>query len=154
MGIYYYRERFYFCRIGKFISEDPIRFKAGDVNLYRYVKNSLVMFKDPFGLVCGGSGWQDEIWSDKGLGWDFTECCQGYDDCYLNGPEGTGANCEDKDRREEERKECDDKFYNCMENECLSAPTKATMENCRMNRNINYFFVRTFGGNYYGKDVD
>jgi len=46
---------------GRFLSEDPIRFNAGDQNLYRYVFNNPVNFIDPLGLLnvlvgAGGSG--------------------------------------------------------------------------------------------------
>ncbi|KAI9129302.1 FG-GAP-like repeat-containing protein [Acaryochloris sp. CCMEE 5410] len=48
-GKYFYRARYYDARVGKFISEDPIGFSAGDVNLSRYVFNSPVNFTDPSG---------------------------------------------------------------------------------------------------------
>jgi RHS repeat-associated protein len=49
-GLYYYRARFYDPQAGRFISEDPIGFVGGDVNLYRYVNNSPVRWVDPSGL--------------------------------------------------------------------------------------------------------
>ncbi len=49
-GLYYYRARYYDPLTGRFISRDPLGFGAGDVNLYRYVGNQPVGFKDPFGL--------------------------------------------------------------------------------------------------------
>lgn len=39
-----------------FISEDPVRFAAGDYNLHRFVGNSPVNFSDPFGLDAGAEG--------------------------------------------------------------------------------------------------
>ena len=48
-GQYYYRARYFDARVGQFISEDPVRFNAGDVNLYRYVFNSPTNFTDPSG---------------------------------------------------------------------------------------------------------
>jgi RHS repeat-associated protein len=48
-GLYYYRARYYDPNTGRFISEDPIRFKAG-INLYAYVLNAPVNFIDPVGL--------------------------------------------------------------------------------------------------------
>ncbi|NEZ65245.1 hypothetical protein D0962_21115 [Leptolyngbyaceae cyanobacterium CCMR0082] len=36
----YYRARYYDPAVGRFISEDPLGFDAGDANLYRYVFNS------------------------------------------------------------------------------------------------------------------
>jgi RHS repeat-associated protein len=42
--------RWYDPRLGKWISQDPIGFAAGDANLYRYVGNSPTMATDPSGL--------------------------------------------------------------------------------------------------------
>ncbi len=36
-GLYYYRARYYSPEMQRFISEDPIGLKGGDVNFYRYV---------------------------------------------------------------------------------------------------------------------
>ncbi|MGH7391695.1 MAG: RHS repeat-associated core domain-containing protein [Candidatus Rokuibacteriota bacterium] len=49
-GIYYYRARYYHTRLQRFISEDPIRFEGGDVNLYSYVFNNPANFNVPLGL--------------------------------------------------------------------------------------------------------
>jgi RHS repeat-associated protein len=38
-GLYYNRARWYDPNLGRFISEDPIGFNGGDVNLYWYVRN-------------------------------------------------------------------------------------------------------------------
>ena len=51
LGIYYYRARWYDPGSGRFISQDPIGFSAGDVNLYRYVGNAPGDATDPSGLV-------------------------------------------------------------------------------------------------------
>ncbi|MGR3278684.1 FG-GAP-like repeat-containing protein [Acaryochloris marina NIES-2412] len=48
-GQYYYRARYYDASVGRFISEDPIGFSAGDANLNRYVFNSPIIFTDPSG---------------------------------------------------------------------------------------------------------
>jgi RHS repeat-associated protein len=48
-GQYYYRARYYDPTVGRFISEDPIGFAAGDTNIYRYVGNSPTDFVDPSG---------------------------------------------------------------------------------------------------------
>ena len=49
-GLIYYRARWFDPRIGRFISEDPIGFAAGDANLSRYVGNSTPNAVDPSGL--------------------------------------------------------------------------------------------------------
>jgi RHS repeat-associated protein len=48
-GLYYYRARYYDPKIGRFISEDPIRFLGG-FNFYTYVGNKAASRVDPFGL--------------------------------------------------------------------------------------------------------
>jgi RHS repeat-associated protein len=49
-GLIYYRARWFDPRLGRFISEDPIGFAAGDANLSRYVGNSTPNAVDPSGL--------------------------------------------------------------------------------------------------------
>lgn len=58
-GLYQYRNRYYHPGWGRFISEDPIGLDGGDVNLYRYVGNRPVQYRDPTGnfadvIVIGG----------------------------------------------------------------------------------------------------
>ena len=53
-GEYYYRARYFDQNVGRFISEDPIRFKGGD-NFYRYSENSPTNLTDPRGLAAGTS---------------------------------------------------------------------------------------------------
>jgi RHS repeat-associated protein len=48
-GLRYYRARYYEPNVGRFISEDPIRFKGG-TNFYEYVQNNPISAADPFGL--------------------------------------------------------------------------------------------------------
>lgn len=50
-GFYDYRNRIYNAELGRFMQTDPIRFRAGDVNIYRYVNNISTGFTDPFGLA-------------------------------------------------------------------------------------------------------
>jgi RHS repeat-associated protein len=47
----YCRARYYHPGLQRFISEDPIGFAGGDVNLYGYVANSPVNRGDPLGLI-------------------------------------------------------------------------------------------------------
>jgi len=49
-GFYYMRARYYDPTVGRFISEDPIGFGGGDVNLMAYVGNNPVNWVDPWGL--------------------------------------------------------------------------------------------------------
>jgi RHS repeat-associated protein len=48
-GLYYYRARYYSPELQRWISEDPIGFEGGDVNLYAYVKNDPADLVDPTG---------------------------------------------------------------------------------------------------------
>ena len=50
-GLYFYRARYYDSDTGRFLSEDPIRFRAGDQNLFRYILNNPLNLRDPFGLI-------------------------------------------------------------------------------------------------------
>jgi RHS repeat-associated protein len=49
-GLYYYRARYYHPGLGRFISEDPIGYAGGDINLYGYVGNSPIASRDAMGL--------------------------------------------------------------------------------------------------------
>jgi len=67
-GLQYNRARWYDGNLGRFISEDPIGFGGGDINLFGYVSNNTLRYSDPSGL--GGEdkikGWAPE---DFGKGW-------------------------------------------------------------------------------------
>lgn len=60
-GFHYMRARFYDPNVGRFISEDPLGFDGGDLNLYAYVRNNPINFNDPSGLdwVKTGPHWYD-----------------------------------------------------------------------------------------------
>ncbi len=58
-GLYYYRARYYDPAVGRFVSEDPIGFLAGDANLTRYVGNGPTLSIDPMGLQEGAGFQQD-----------------------------------------------------------------------------------------------
>lgn len=47
IGLYYYRARYYSPGLQRFISEDPNGFDCGDTNLYVYVKNNPIRYRDP-----------------------------------------------------------------------------------------------------------
>jgi RHS repeat-associated protein len=64
LNLYDYRNRVYSAELGRFLQTDPIRFKAGDMNLYRYCGNDPVNKMDPDGqqyLQAGSYGNQEEI---------------------------------------------------------------------------------------------
>jgi RHS repeat-associated protein len=48
-NLYFYRARYYDSTAGKFVSEDPLRFGAGDVNFYDYVGGNPINYRDPSG---------------------------------------------------------------------------------------------------------
>ncbi len=50
VGLMWYRARWYDGETGRFVSEDPISFSAGDTNVNRYVGNGPVNETDPSGL--------------------------------------------------------------------------------------------------------
>ena len=50
---YEYRARAYNPTLGRFMSEDPKLFDAGDYNLFRYCHNDPIDFTDPMGLEVG-----------------------------------------------------------------------------------------------------
>jgi RHS repeat-associated protein len=49
-GLYYLRARYYSPEQGRFLSEDPLGFGGGDVNVYAYVGNRPTQSTDPLGL--------------------------------------------------------------------------------------------------------
>ena len=50
-GLYNCRARYYSPGLRRFISEDPIGFAGGDINLYAYALSSPTNFTDPLGLT-------------------------------------------------------------------------------------------------------
>jgi RHS repeat-associated protein len=51
LGIYDYRNRFYYPGLGRFLQSDPTGFDAGDMNLFRYCGEGPVDRSDPLGLI-------------------------------------------------------------------------------------------------------
>ena len=60
---------------GRFISQDPIGFAAGDANLYRYVGNTPTIYVDPLGLL--------ETVEDATFELTFRICLSGFLQDYL-----------------------------------------------------------------------
>jgi RHS repeat-associated protein len=85
LGLLYYRARWYSFDIGRFTGEDPLKFGAGDFNVYRYVGNSPTNGTDPSGLwslwddVLGPAiSSADKVLGRTGRGW-FTQTVQAED---------------------------------------------------------------------------
>ncbi len=55
------RARYYGPKIGRFISEDPLGFDGGDVNLYVYGANNPVVNADPTGLFYSHENINDPV---------------------------------------------------------------------------------------------
>ena len=59
-GLHYHRARYYSPDLARWISEDPIEFNSGDINLYRYTFNNPLYWTDPdgegpiSGAICTG----------------------------------------------------------------------------------------------------
>ena len=61
----YNRARYYDANVGRWISEDPIGFAAGDSNLARYVGNEVTSAKDPSGHVATTGASQGDHTEDE-----------------------------------------------------------------------------------------
>jgi RHS repeat-associated protein len=68
-GLTYYRARYYDSRLQRFISEDPIGFAGGDVNLHVYVRNDPSNLIDPLGTIPMGRGWNSCSPASSKGGW-------------------------------------------------------------------------------------
>ena len=55
-GLYDFRNRVYSVELGRFLQIDRIRFKGGDINIYRYCFNRYARGSDPLGL-----NWWDDV---------------------------------------------------------------------------------------------
>ena len=49
-GLILYRNRYCNAILGRFVNRDPIGFRGGDANVYRYVGNAPKVLSNPFGL--------------------------------------------------------------------------------------------------------
>jgi RHS repeat-associated protein len=106
-GLLYMHARYYHPGLGRFCSEDPIGHAGGDLNLYRYVKNSPVDLSDPAGLAegltfCTDSKVAVTIWKTKGK-WDKPDKCLKEHEkvhrkqCRKKGPYSTPAECNQRE---------------------------------------------------------
>ncbi|MEX2118566.1 MAG: RHS repeat-associated core domain-containing protein [Pirellulales bacterium] len=67
---YHNRARWYDPRVGRFTGEDPIGFEGGDANLFRYVHNSPLQFRDPLGHSAWSNYFRDVGQTAKGYFWN------------------------------------------------------------------------------------
>ena len=51
LNLYFYRARYYNSALQRFISEDPLGFSGGDLNLYAYAGNNPISLVDPDGTL-------------------------------------------------------------------------------------------------------
>ena len=69
-AFYEYRARAYNPTLGRFMSEDPKLFDAGDYNLFRYCHNDPVDLTDPMGLEVGFAESLIPVWGSAHLAYD------------------------------------------------------------------------------------
>jgi RHS repeat-associated protein len=69
-GFYEYRARAYHPGLGRFMSEDPKLFEAGDYNLFRYCHNDPIDFTDPMGLEVGFGESLIPVWGSAHMAYD------------------------------------------------------------------------------------
>ena len=62
-GLYYYRARYYDPSSGRFLNEDPFRFKGG-IDFYRYTDNRPILYRDSTGLLRDCSQEQIDCFND------------------------------------------------------------------------------------------
>jgi RHS repeat-associated protein len=62
-GLMYYRARYYEPTLGRFLSEDPLRFGAGDTDFYSYVHNGPLIYRDPSGRTKVHGNWCGPDWT-------------------------------------------------------------------------------------------
>jgi RHS repeat-associated protein len=82
-GMYYTLARYYHPALGRYLREDPIEYRGGDINLYAYCGNDPINWFDPLGLdrqmtrsdyratmllVGAGTGFINEIWDIATVG--------------------------------------------------------------------------------------
>jgi RHS repeat-associated protein len=81
-GVYFYRGRYYNPTFQRFISEDPIGLAGSGPNLYAYVGNNPISFRDPFGTDKRGAGWASAmghyLWNNltNGCGSSLQNICE------------------------------------------------------------------------------
>ena len=133
-GFYYMRARYYDPNHGRFISEDPIGFEGGDVNLYEYAKSNPILYTDPSGLTVKLCYSPLESWLAKVGGqhvsikancgiWGFYP----KDESVLNTGWGPGLVQDDSKRRD---LSCiDTMMTKCIDEECVCRRIRKSVSN-------------------------
>jgi RHS repeat-associated protein len=67
-GMMLYRNRFYHAGLGRFVQRDPIGYRVGEVNLFRYSRNKPLIYTDP-------SGYAEEQSGERSIAERREECC-------------------------------------------------------------------------------
>jgi RHS repeat-associated protein len=62
-NLHFYRARYYDPQIGRFINEDPLRFRGGGVNFYDYVGGNPINYRDPSGQTPIYGQWCGPDWT-------------------------------------------------------------------------------------------
>jgi RHS repeat-associated protein len=119
----FYRARYYDQKVGRFLSEDRIRFSGGSVNFYAYVKGDPVSWNDPSGKTRIHGNWCGPNWTG-GLKEQYNpahdpiykdpvdyvdEVCEWHDKCYYRCRKELP--CDQNERRKCMR-ECDYRLSN------------------------------------------
>jgi RHS repeat-associated protein len=87
LGIYEYRNRAYHPGLGRFLSEDPVGFAAGDTNLFRYCGGDPVNWTDSFGF-----GRHKQEYNNEGIDPGSTTVNYGGSPAYEGGTEEDPSN--------------------------------------------------------------
>lgn len=82
-GLMYYRARWYDANLGRFISEDPIGFEGGDINLFGYVGNNSINKIDPMGETEEDMIWRLQYHQDPATRKDVARWDSCLSDCLL-----------------------------------------------------------------------
>lgn len=72
-GLYYFRARYYDPQLGRFVSEDPLRF-AGGINFYQFARNNPLNLFDPMGTDVGFWESMIPIWGSGKQAYEDFKC--------------------------------------------------------------------------------
>ena len=93
-GLYYYRARYYDLNVGRFLTEDPMRYRSGG-DFYTYVSNNPIRYTDPQGAcpqLDSVSRWHIQCeQSAQGIQLTKQQKCACHCAYSPNGPPGQGC---------------------------------------------------------------